>query len=104
MMDFGILISSIGKSLFEKGVGPYFYLPKLENAAEAKLWDDIFTWSEKSLDLPFGAIKACVLIENILAAFEAEKILFELRHHSFGLNCGVWDYAASIINKLGKHK
>lgn len=101
LMDFGLLYYHIGKELYKNGAGPYFYLPKLENASEAKLWNDIFKWAEKQLNLPQGVIKACVLIENIFAAFEADNILFELRHHSFGLNCGIWDYSASIINKFG---
>lgn len=86
----------------EQGLGPFYYLSKIERASEAKLWNEIFTWSEAKLGLDHGIIKASVLIENILASFEAEDILYELREHSFGLNCGIWDYAASLISKFGK--
>lgn len=85
----------------EKGIGPYYYLSKVERASEAKLWNEIFTWTEAKLGLDYGTIKASALIENILACFEAEDILYELRDHSYGLNCGIWDYAASIIAKFG---
>ncbi|CAL8082887.1 unnamed protein product [Orchesella dallaii] len=101
LVDFGILIYHIGLKLTEQNVGPYFFLSKVERASEAKLWNEIFTWSEAKLGLEHGTIKASVLIENILACFEAENILYELREHSFGLNCGIWDYAASIIAKFG---
>ncbi len=74
----------------------------MERASEAKLWNEIFTWTEAKLGLQQGVIKASVLIENILACFEAEDILYEMREHSYGLNCGIWDYAASIIAKFGK--
>lgn len=91
-----------GKKLHEAGSGPYFYLSKLEAASEAKLWNDIFVWAQNELSIPQGTIKACVLIENILAAFEMDEILYALKDHSLGLNCGIWDYCASIIAKLGK--
>lgn len=84
-----------------KSSGPFFYLSKLEGAEEAKLWNDIFTWSQEKLGIPYGTIKACVLIENILSSFEMDEILYALRDHSLGLNCGIWDYAASIIAKFG---
>lgn len=87
--------------LTQAKAGPFFYLSKLEGASEAKLWNDIFIWTQQRLGLPYGTIKACVLIENIYAAFEMEEILFELKDHSLGLNCGIWDYAASIICKFG---
>ena len=85
----------------ECGCGPYFYLSKVESASEARLWNDVFTWSEQRLGLVFGTIKSCVLIENVLATYEMEAILYELRHHCIGLNCGIWDYSASIISLFG---
>lgn len=92
------------KILALKNSGPFFYLSKVEGADEAKLWNDIFTWSQEKLGIPYGTIKACVLIENILSSFEMDEILFALRDHSLGLNCGIWDYAASIIAKFGDRK
>ncbi|KAK1931996.1 Malate synthase [Phytophthora citrophthora] len=86
-----------GKHLLKKGTGPFLYLPKLEGYKEAALWRKIFEYTEKKLNFPHGSIKATVLIENIFAAFEMDEILFELRHHSSGLNCGMWDYTASIV-------
>lgn len=100
LFDFALLIFHNGQRLQQSNSGPCFYLSKLENYQEAKLWNDIFSWSESKLELPYGSIKACVLIENILASFEMERILYELRDHSLGLNCGIWDYAASIISKF----
>ncbi|CAD6240779.1 GSCOCG00008910001-RA-CDS [Cotesia congregata] len=100
LFDFALLIFHNGKKLQQSNNGPCFYLSKLESYQEAKLWNDIFSWSENKLELPYGSIKACVLIENILAIFEIENILYELRDHSLGLNCGIWDYAASIISKF----
>lgn len=91
------------QKLFEANSGPYFYLSKLEGASEAKLWNDIFVWSQNELGLPQGTIKACVLIENIVSSFELEEILYALKDHSLGLNCGIWDYCASIISKFGKN-
>lgn len=90
------------KILSNKGVGPFFYLSKVEGTSEARLWNDIFVWTQQRLLIPYGTIKACVLIENILSAFEMEEILYELKDHSLGLNCGIWDYAASIICKFGR--
>lgn len=104
LVDFGILMYHIGKKLYEEKCGPYFYLSKLEGSSEAKLWNEIFVWTQKKLELPQGTIKACVLIENILSTFELEEILYALREHSLGLNCGIWDYCASIIAKFGRHK
>lgn len=98
------MIYHTGQALAEKGLGPFYYLSKVERASEAKLWNDIFTWTEAKLGLQHGVIKASVLIENILACFEAEDILYEMREHSYGLNCGVWDYAASIIAKFGEQE
>nr|CAD7603408.1 unnamed protein product [Timema genevievae] len=104
LIDFGLLVFHNGKILAEQGCGPFFYLSKLEGANEARLWDDVFTWSERVLGITHGTIKACVLIENILSSFELDVILFALKDHSLGLNCGIWDYAASIICKFGDRK
>ncbi|KAI4462387.1 malate synthase [Holotrichia oblita] len=101
LVDFAILMYHNGSRLYEENSGPCFYLSKLESATEAKLWNDIFIWTQNKLGIPQATIKACVLIENILASFEMEEILFELKDHSLGLNCGIWDYAASIIAKFG---
>jgi malate synthase len=88
------------KRLLGKGSGPYFYLPKLESHLEARLWNDVFNFAQDDLGLPRGTIRATVLIETILAAFEMEEILYELRDHSGGLNAGRWDYIFSIIKKF----
>ncbi|XP_077984342.1 malate synthase-like [Glandiceps talaboti] len=104
LWDFGLLMYHFGKILLDNESGPFFYLSKLEGYKEARLWNKIFTWTEQKLGLPHGCIKACVLIENILASFEMNEILYELRDHSAGLNCGIWDYCASILNKFGKRK
>jgi malate synthase len=100
LFDFGLHFFHNAKALIAKGSGPYFYLPKLENAAEARLWNDVFVHAQAALGLPRGTIKATVLIETILAAFEMDEILYELRDHSAGLNCGRWDYIYSFIKKL----
>ena len=83
-----------------KGSGPYFYLPKLESHLEARLWNDVFHFAQQELGIPRGTIRATVLIETILAAFEMDEILYELREHSAGLNCGRWDYIFSFIKKF----
>ncbi|XP_075902782.1 malate synthase-like [Nelusetta ayraudi] len=101
LFDFGLLVFHCGRTLFANNSGPFFYLSKVENRLEAKLWNKIFVWTQQKLGLPLGSIKATVLIENVLAAFEMEEILFELREHSAGLNCGIWDYSASFVNKFG---
>ncbi|KAG6454148.1 hypothetical protein O3G_MSEX008516 [Manduca sexta] len=101
LVDFAILMYHNAKKLYEANSGPYFYLSKLESASEARLWNDIFVWAQRELCLPQGTIKACVLIENILSTFELDEILFALRDHSLGLNCGIWDYCASIVAKFG---
>jgi malate synthase len=100
LFDFGLYLFHNGRRLLEKGTGPYLYLPKLESHLEAGLWDDVFTFTEEALELPHGSIKATVLIETILAAFEMDEILWELRDHSAGLNAGRWDYQFSVIKKL----
>lgn len=100
LFDFGLFFFHNAQALIEKGTGPYFYLPKLENHSEARLWNDVFNFAEESFGIPRGTIRATVLIENILAAFEMDEILWELREHSAGLNCGRWDYIFSFIKKF----
>jgi len=104
LVDFGLFIYHNGSLLEKQGRGPFFYLPKLENHLEARLWNDVFLFSERSLGLTRGAIKATVLIETILAAFEMEEIIYELREHIAGLNAGRWDYIFSIIKKFKNHR
>ncbi|RLQ94104.1 malate synthase A [Falsibacillus albus] len=100
LFDFGLYFFHNAQSLNEKGSGPYFYLPKLENHLEARLWNDVFIFAQEELGINQGTIKATVLIETILAAFEMDEILFELKEHSAGLNCGRWDYIFSFIKKF----
>ncbi|MBK8551994.1 MAG: malate synthase A [Ignavibacteria bacterium] len=100
LFDFGLYFFHNAKKLMAKGSGPYFYLPKLENYHEAKLWNDIFNLAQDELKITRGTIRATVLIETILAAFEMDEILYELRDHSAGLNCGRWDYIFSFIKKF----
>jgi malate synthase len=100
LFDFGLYAFHCARRLLDRGSGPYFYLPKLENHHEARLWNEVFTAAETRLDLPAGSIRATVLIENILAAFEMDEILYELRDHSAGLNAGRWDYIFSAIRKF----
>jgi malate synthase len=100
LFDFGIYFFHNAKRLLKKGSGPYFYLPKLESHLEARLWNDVFNFAQDALGVPRGTIRATVLIETILAAFEMEEILYELRDHSSGLNAGRWDYIFSIIKKF----
>ena len=100
LFDFGLYFFHNAKALIQKGAGPYFYLPKLENHEEARLWNDVFLFAQQELDIPRGTIRATVLLETILAAFEMEEILYELREHSAGLNAGRWDYIFSIIKKF----
>ena len=103
LFDFGLYFFHNARPALDRGTGPYFYLPKLESYLEARLWNDVFVHAQDALGIPQGAIKATVLIETITAAFEAEEILYELREHSAGLNCGRWDYIFSYIKKLRKH-
>ncbi len=103
LFDFGLYFFHNAHALIERGSAPYFYLPKLENHLEARLWNDVFIAAQDALGIPRGTIKATVLIETILAVFEADEILYELRDHSAGLNCGRWDYIFSYIKKLHKH-
>jgi len=100
IFDFGLYFFHNAKTLIDKGTGPYFYLPKLENHLEARLWNDVFVLAQQELGIPQGTIKATVLIETILATFEMDEILYELREHSAGLNCGRWDYIFSAIKKF----
>jgi len=98
--DFGLYFFHNAKEALARGTGPYFYLPKLESHLEARLWNDVFVYSQDYLSIPQGTIKATVLIETILAAFEMDEILYELKEHSAGLNCGRWDYIFSFIKRL----
>ena len=101
LFDFGLFFFHNGASSLQRGWGPFFYLPKLESHLEARLWNDVFNFAQDYISMPRGTIRATVLIETILAAFEMDEILFELRDHSAGLNCGRWDYIFSFIKKLG---
>ena len=100
LFDFGLFFFHNAKALIAKGTGPYFYLPKLESHLEARLWNDVFNLAQDELGIPRGTIRATVLIETILASFEMDEILWELREHSAGLNCGRWDYIFSFIKKF----
>jgi len=100
IFDFALYFFHNAQKLIAKGSGPYFYLPKIESHLEARLWNEVFVMAQKELGIPNGTIKATVLIETILAAFEMDEILYELRDHSSGLNCGRWDYIFSYIKKF----
>ncbi len=100
LFDFGVYLHRNAERLLARGSGPYFYLPKLESHLEARLWNDAFCLAQDRLGIPRGTIRATVLIETILAAFEMEEILYELREHSGGLNAGRWDYIFSVIKKF----
>jgi len=100
LFDFGLVFFHNAQEQLARGSGPYFYLPKLESHLEAELWNDVFVAAQEGLGVPQGSIRATVLIETILAAFEMEEILYELRHHAAGLNAGRWDYIFSLIKKL----
>ncbi|MBS0364267.1 MAG: malate synthase A [Proteobacteria bacterium] len=100
LFDFALYLANNHEALARRGTGPYFYLPKMESHLEARLWNDVFVAAQEALGMPRGTIKATVLIETILAAFEMDEILFELREHSAGLNCGRWDYIFSFIKKF----
>lgn len=97
LWDFGLYFFHNARTLLEKGSAPYFYLPKLQSYQEAKLWNDVFNHAQDALGIPRGTIRATVLIETLPAAFEMDEILYELRDHSAGLNCGRWDYIFSYI-------
>jgi malate synthase len=100
LFDFAVFLANNHDALAARGTGPYFYLPKLENHLEARLWNDVFLAAQDALGMARGTIKATVLIETLLAAFEMDEILYELREHSAGLNCGRWDYIFSFIKKF----
>jgi malate synthase len=100
LFDFGLYFFHNARELLERGSGPYFYLPKLENHLEARLWNDVFDLAQDALGIPRGTIRATVLIETILAAYQMDEILFELRDHAAGLNAGRWDYLFSVIKNF----
>lgn len=100
LFDFGLYFFHNAKELLSRGSGPYFYLPKMESHLEARLWNDTFVMAQKELGIPNGTIKATVLVETILASFELNEILWELKDHSAGLNCGRWDYIFSYIKRF----
>ena len=101
IFDFALYMFHSAKPKIAAGSGPYFYLPKLESHHEARLWNEIFVMTQDELGIPQGTVKATVLIETILAAFEMDEILYELREHAAGLNAGRWDYLFSIIKRFG---
>jgi len=100
LFDFGLFFFHNAREQLARGAGPYFYLPKMESHLEARLWNDVFVFAQNELGIPQGSIKATVLVETILAAFEMDEILYELREHSAGLNAGRWDYIFSAIKKF----
>ncbi|KAI3620711.1 hypothetical protein CBS9595_002678 [Malassezia furfur] len=104
LFDFGLYFFHNAKQLVQNGIGPYFYLPKLESHLEARLWNDIFNFAQDYVDMPRGTIRGTVLIETITATFEMEEIIYELREHSSGLNCGRWDYIFSFIKRQRYNK
>ena len=104
LFDFGLYFFHNAKALLSRGSGPYYYIPKLENYGEARLWNQVFVESQKQLEVPNGTIKVTVLLETILASFEIEEILYELKDHIVGMNAGRWDYIFSIIKKFRKHR
>ncbi|MBA4538252.1 malate synthase A [Bacillus aquiflavi] len=104
LFDFGVYFFHNAKNLIARGSGPYFYLPKIESHLEARLWNEVFVFAQEKLGIPLGTIKATVLIETILAAFEMDEILYELKEHSAGLNCGRWDYIFSYLKKFRNHE
>ena len=103
LFDLGLFFFHNAKAQIAAGTGPYFYLPKLESHYEARLWNDVFVFAQDYIGIPQGSIRATVLIETITAAFEMDEILYELRDHSAGLNCGRWDYIFSFIKKFRNH-
>jgi malate synthase len=101
--DFGLYVFHNARLMIDRHVTPAFYLPKLESHLEARLWNEVFTFTEKHLSLPYGSLRATLLIETLPAAFEIDEILYEMRDHTVGLNCGRWDYIFSFIKRLGKN-
>ncbi|ETN78985.1 malate synthase A, partial [Necator americanus] len=104
LFDFGLFIYHNAKALLDKGSGPYFYLPKLQSAEEAKLWAEVFEYAEQRLELPKGTIKCTVLIEHLLASFQMNEIIYALKDYIVGLNCGRWDYIFSYIKTFQNHR
>jgi malate synthase len=104
LVDFGLYVFHNAKVIVAKGATPAFYLPKLESRLEARLWNDVFSHAEAALGLASGTLKATILIETLPAAFEMDEILYEMREHIVGLNCGRWDYIFSFIKRLGRNK
>jgi malate synthase len=104
LFDFGLFFFQNARTLIAKGSGPYFYLPKIQSHLEARLWNDVFVFAQEYVGMPRGTIRATVLIETIRASFEMDEILYELREHSAGLNCGRWDYIFSFIKVFRNHK
>ena len=102
LFDFALYFHHNAHELLARGSGPYFYLPKLESHLEARLWNQVFEEAQRFTGVPQGTIRATVLIETILAAFEMDEILYELRPHAAGLNAGRWDYIFSVIKKFGR--
>lgn len=100
LFDWGLYFFHNARELLARGSGPYFYLPKMESHLEARLWNDVFVYAQEKLGIPRGSIRVTILIETILGVFEAEEILYELREHASGLNCGRWDYMFSFVKKL----
>ena len=103
LFDVGLVMFHNARAALDRGTGPYFYLPKLESHLEARLWNDVFCFAQDELGIPRGSVRATVLIETVLAAFEMDEILYELREHSSGLNAGRWDYIFSVAKKLRNH-
>ncbi|WP_338732380.1 malate synthase A [Mangrovimonas cancribranchiae] len=103
LIDFGLYVFHNTKTMLKDGTAPYFYLPKLEHYLEARWWNDIFSFSEEYLNIPQGTFKATVLIETITASFQLDEIIYELKEHIVGLNCGRWDYIFSYIKKFRNH-
>jgi malate synthase len=103
LFDFGLFFFHNAHALIDKGAGPYFYLPKMESHREARLWNEVFNYAQDTLGILRGTIKATALIETLTAVFEMHEILYELREHAAGLNCGRWDYVFSFIKCLRNH-
>src|SRR5665213_1300062 len=103
LFDFGLYVFHNAKAQIAAGAAPYFYLPKMESHLEARLWNEVFTDAQAMLGVPHGTIKATVLIETLPAAFEMDEILYELRDHMAGRNCGRWDYIFSFIKTLAEN-
>jgi len=103
LFDFGLFVFHNARELLARGSGPYFYLPKLQSRHEAALWREVFLAAEQALGIPRGSIRATILIETLPAAFEMDEILYEMREHIVGLNCGRWDYIFSMIKTIGRH-